>query len=119
MPTQQAHLQQAEHNESLYRHLAAAAPTYADWQITALFYAALHYVDSYLAKTNIHPPDHAQRQKWVWMVGDLKSIAIDYALLRDRSQDARYRLVSFPAGFESQLYNNQFSRVRAHLLKII
>ena len=51
MPNRSAHLAQAEHNETLYSHLDQSAPTYADWQVTSLFYAALHYVDAYLASS--------------------------------------------------------------------
>lgn len=48
------HIQQAKHNEQLAEFLNDTP--YGDWRATALFYAALHYVQAYfLSRT---PPQH-------------------------------------------------------------
>ncbi len=36
----------------------------------------------------------------------------DLSMLDDRSRDARYTTVQFPAGYEQQLYIHQFQPVR-------
>ncbi len=49
MPSHQEHLAQARHNREMLQQLQAFGAMYADWQITAAFYVALHRVDAYLA----------------------------------------------------------------------
>lgn len=121
MPDRGAHVAQAEHNEALYSHLDQAAPEYADWQVTSLFYAALHYVDAYLANTasSVHPQTHQERDRLVSMERGLRRISIDYQELKDRSLDARYRVVRFPADFPDLLWANQFDRVRSHVRSVL
>ena len=45
MPSYQAHLYQAEHNEGLLSELMASL-SYKDWLITVAFYSAIHYVEA-------------------------------------------------------------------------
>lgn len=119
MPTQQRRLQQARRNEDLYHHLATVAPTYIDWQITALFYSALHYVDAYLAKHNVHPSSHAERDRLITMESVLRRIYTAYRDLESYSRDARYELHSIAPGYEQTLYSNQFTAIRDYLLAVI
>lgn len=58
LPTE--HIAQAEKNERLYETLLGTE--FNDWAVTALFYAALHYVDSYVASsTGARPSSHRAR----------------------------------------------------------
>ena len=64
MPDFESHLRQAERNERVASHLA----TFPDWQTVALFYAALHYVDAYLAQrfgAQGHPTSHQARLRFL------------------------------------------------------
>lgn len=45
MPSYQAHLHQAQHNEGLLSELMASL-SYKDWLITVAFYSAIHYVEA-------------------------------------------------------------------------
>ena len=45
MPSYQAHLQQAQHNEGLLSELLTSL-SYKDWLITVAFYSAIHYVEA-------------------------------------------------------------------------
>lgn len=119
MPTQQKHLQQAQRNEELYHYLAHVAPAYTDWQITALFYAALHYIDAYLAGHNVHPSSHEERNGLVAIEGSLRRIYVAYRDLEDRSRDARYELYRIAPGYEQTLYNSQFASIRDYVLTLI
>jgi hypothetical protein len=46
MPVMARHIQQAERNEDLDEYLGRATPAFCEWQVVALFYSALHYVDA-------------------------------------------------------------------------
>lgn len=49
------HVKQAEHNGSLATKLVSVSPIeYKDWAITIAFYAAIHYVEAYLAIGGVH-----------------------------------------------------------------
>lgn len=119
MPRQQQHLQQARHNEALYHHLATVAPLYIDWQVTALFYAALHYVDAYLSKHNVHPASHSDRDQPIAMESVLRRIYTPYRDLESRSRDARYELYNIASGYEQTLYRAQYTTIRDYLTPLI
>jgi len=46
MPSYQAHLYQAQHNEQLLSELVANL-SYKDWVVTVAFYTAMHYVEAH------------------------------------------------------------------------
>ena len=63
MASQTSHLKQAEHNHELANELASQEPIkYIDWVITILFYATVHYFESYWANSGIHSDDHKDRK---------------------------------------------------------
>ena len=92
------HAQQAERNEQFFiRSLSPSS--FFDWSVTALFYSALHYVDAYLARLNIHPSSHKDRNWRVAQLPSLRRVRQEYMHLLDRSIDARYNLVAFNEQF--------------------
>jgi hypothetical protein len=122
MPDRAAHIRQAEHNEALCTYLDAAAPPYVDWQVTSLFYAALHYVDAYLAmKPNggVHPRDHLVRDNLVATERSLRPIYLHYQELKNRSIDTRYEVVSPSPAQLRRLRVRSFTQVRAHLRQLL
>ena len=46
MATVQEYLEKAERNEKLADTLASLPERYTEWEVTALFYSALHYVNA-------------------------------------------------------------------------
>ena len=56
MPPRPEHIRQADHNEGVFSRLDSL--DIIDWTITVMFYAALHRVDAYLARSNIYPTKH-------------------------------------------------------------
>ena len=89
MPDAATHREQAEHNLRMSDSMDRAA--YGDWAATVLFYAALHYVDSFLARTlNYHPSNHADRDKQIHTIHPLRKIRVEYRELKDSSHNARY-----------------------------
>lgn len=105
MPDIGEHLAQARHNEDVVLYLGGVSPDYVDWQMTGLFYAALHYVDAYFVAgqlagataqslpRNLHPRNHAERDQMVSR--HLPAIQRTYRLLKDHSIDARYQIGGF------------------------
>jgi hypothetical protein len=65
MPSEDEHIAKAEQNEALFREFIAAG-TNAEWAAVILFYAALHYVDAWLARSDVHPRSHVTRRQLVW-----------------------------------------------------
>ncbi len=114
MPTWNEHLQKALHNEELLAFLATASPVYADWQIVLLFYTCLHYADGALAQWHIHPLSHVERTNAVQV--RFPTIFLEYRVLRDLSQEARYGTRLFSASDVEMLYQIVFARVRSYEL---
>jgi HEPN domain len=84
------HLAQAERNEETANFLDGAG--HNDWQCTALFYAALHYVKAYFKSKK--PPEyydsHPAIETGIRLDAKIKSIYNNYASIRSSSESARY-----------------------------
>ncbi len=80
-----------------------------------LFYAALHYVDAYLAAKPLHPPSHASRDNEIQNNGSLSAIYKDHRRLKDKSVAARCEIANF---HRSQLptIKLRFEKIKVHLL---
>jgi uncharacterized protein (UPF0332 family) len=113
------HIQQAEKNERFFNNFDLKNTHFLDWAITALFYSALHYVDAYLAKKSQHPFNHRNRGQWLTKEQNLKYIYCDYEELKNRSEDARYKIVQFPPRFVSSLKAKEFTHVKSHIRSLI
>lgn len=115
MPTRQEHVAKAAHNESFVQTLGLTTTPFLDWVVTGMFYAAVHYVDAYLATQDIHPKRHrgnAGRSDYVSRY--LKQIYQDYRYLEDQSRDARYSPKRF-AFHDIQACSHSLTVVRQHL----
>ena len=58
------HALQSAHNRGAQQRMSES-PRYADWEITALFYSAVHAVDEYLLSIGEEPCSHQARNKMV------------------------------------------------------
>lgn len=115
MSSESKHIERAENNESFYNQFNLATTPFIDWAITALFYSALHYIDAYLAKYpagGIHPASHGKREKFLACDNFTQNIYPSYRELRDRSEDARYNLISFSPPFVALLEAQEFQTIR-------
>ena len=99
MPDSAAHRQRANENYQITTHRLAINDTDVDraWIVTAYFYAALHWVEAYLATQAppLHPRNHTQRKQLIAADPALSQIHPLYRELEDRSRDARYELRAF------------------------
>ena len=104
MPRKEDHLAKARHDEAFASSLPLNTTPYLDWVITALFYAALHYVEAYFATQKIHSADHRARDSAIRRDTKLRAIYVDYSELKNFSINARYYMTSFaPADITKSL----------------
>jgi hypothetical protein len=111
MPTEEEHIAKAEQNEALF-HEFVVSGTHPDWAMTVLFYATLHYVDAWLSRSGNHPQSHVDRRRLVKKNQSLHRIYGHYSRLDERSRDARYTFLQFPANYEQTLYENEYRPIR-------
>ena len=116
MPTAQLHLDKQSRTELARSDLEQSqnSPQHADWIVTLAFYRALHAVDSYFAKLNIHPKGHRERNEHVQ--NHLGSIHKRFFALYRASMTARYEEYTYqndPQGV-TRLVNNS-SVIEKHI----
>lgn len=118
MPSEQAHLTQARHNEAFVQSLDMQTTVYLDWAVTGLFYAALHYIEAFLATQGQHSPSHRSRDTVFRSFSQLRPIYSQYRTLKDVSMQARYQAQGarpFPVGYVRMLLNNELASVKRQL----
>lgn len=87
------HYTQAQGNEGFYETLGEDSSTTPEWAMTALFYAAVHYVQAACLHLGVNPipKDHQSRKAAVRT--QFKSVAGDFETLYHESRKARYECV--------------------------
>ncbi len=96
MPTTQEHRARAAQNLRFAQSFNLDTTPYLDWVVTAYFYAALHLVDALLFyRDRLDPGCHPLRKEYVRKKSYLQEINLQYRELKDRSEDARYNLLTF------------------------
>jgi len=117
MPSKDAHLWQAKHNETLFSQLLTTE--FLDWAVTAIFYSALHHVDAYLATKDIHPSFHYKgRDRWVATESNLRHIWNQYRWLKEKSEAARYDVKHFTQSEVNHLKQSEFEIIKSHISKL-
>lgn len=119
MPAQDNHLRQAQHNEAFVASFNLDSTAYLDWVVTAIFYAALHYIESYLAILNIHPSTHQSRDRLFQQQQPLKQIYNQYRILKTRSENARYDLREFTSVEVRSLITDELQTVKSQTLHLL
>jgi hypothetical protein len=115
MPIQSEHVSAAEANTHLATTLLDLSPA---WSIVVTFYAALHWVDAFLATFPLHPENHVERNYYVGL-SPLAPIFPSYIRLSNRSREARYDLRSFARDAASQHITVDLARIRDHIRSLI
>src|ERR1035437_3939828 len=97
MPREDEYVQKARLNEDFARGLDKTLPTAETWSVIVVFYAALHYVQSYFAKysTADQCHNHEAREKEIARDPKLRHILSQYKYLFKMSHTARYKCVHF------------------------
>ena len=98
MPSKDEHLAKASGNEAFAGTITTANQACIDWTLVVLFYAAVHYVEAYLAvKMSAHLRSHTTRDSYVGRLADLKKIFKEYQHLKYFGYNARYEVYGFSA----------------------
>ncbi len=120
MPTREEHLIQASRNEDVALLLQT---DYPDWAVTALFYAALHYVEAYFSINAVKPDGSSWPQHYSSHVERLKGVRerlpalfAHYELLLTRSIDARYDCQNFTTTHVQELRRRRLDPIKQLLL---
>ena len=116
MPSRHQHLPLAEFNEEFAETIAALPQRFPAWEIVALFYAALHYVDAALSLSNTHPGSHESR------IAAFRGVAetwADYRHLHRLSLDVRYNMVAYSAAEADAIKSGPFRSVKEAALALL
>lgn len=116
MLTSQDHLALAEKNERFIEALSALPQRFPDWEVTGLFYSALHYASAFLATQGYFPENHSDRNN---LVRNLTNIGTEYRNLYSLSLDARYRGVIFTLHRVDEIKTGAFRRVKEEILALL
>ncbi|PYX99115.1 MAG: hypothetical protein DMG63_09925 [Acidobacteria bacterium] len=118
MPKTGEHVQRAAQNLEFAQHFDLKTSLYIDWAVAAYFYAALHLVDALLFEVDgIDPGNHEFRWNFVKNKLYLRGIKNEYWVLKQKSENARYDLITFTS---TKLENEVIPRYRSieqHILQ--
>jgi hypothetical protein len=118
MPSRDAHLSQASHNEALLEAIDRTA--YSDWAMTIAFYAALQYVDAWLAVQGTDDPgSHDVRDQEIHADPQLVPISRLYFRLKNRSRNARYHAARFTPTEVARAIADDLGGIRRHITGLL
>ena len=90
MPTALEHHDWADFNARFYAHLGGDESSWQPWAMTALFYIAVHEIQSFLVQHNLARKTHSERLNALRKDSQWATLAQHYDALQQRSRDARY-----------------------------
>lgn len=93
MASSKDHYAQARSNEGFYEALGSDSSTTPEWAMTALFYAAVHYVQAACLDLRAGPIPQDHRERKAAIRNQFRSVANDYETLYHESRKARYECV--------------------------
>jgi hypothetical protein len=111
----QEHLRWAEENEGFVESIQPSTQVAINWAIAILFYAAVHYVDSYFIARGTKPLIHHKRNAMVEEDPLIGAIYKPYRRLQTMSEQARYDLAPFHAS-DLQRARNLLESIKAVIL---
>jgi|ERR1039458_8454821 hypothetical protein len=96
MPTRDVHVKKATENEAFAGTLDESTQASVNWKLVVFFYAAVHYVEAYLAKSlNEHLKSHTTRDSYIARESNLRKIGTQYMHLKFYGYNARYEADQF------------------------
>ena len=115
MPSKLEHVTKADGNAAFALSLTLDNQTRIDWALVALFYAALHYVEAYLAGANQHLRSHTTRDNVIGRDAYLKRIYFEYQDLKFYGFSARYEACAFRANDVTGIAVKAFEVIKLHI----
>lgn len=120
MASKTQHQFQALKNETFFNEFDLNSTAYLDWAVVAIFYAALHHVESYLVTTSVgNANGHGDRRNKIRNDPQIASLSKPYQELRRRCDDARYYLVPFQPQAVLDLFQDEFQKIKTQITSLI
>ncbi len=119
MPSKQEHIKKAAGNAAFALSLPLSDQTRIDWALVILFYAALHYVEAYLATLGQNLRSHTTRDNAVGRDAKLKMIFSEYQDLKFYGYNARYEASGFKTQDVTDIAAKNFAKIEAHLRPLL
>lgn len=117
MANRATHLQIAKENEHALAAIQTESGVGRGWAATIAFYAAVHYVEAFLATKGRHSVDHRTRDSGLNENDETRAIYPEFSELKSLSFTARYQ-GKYPSRQElDTVVSPSLARVREELLK--
>ena len=84
------HLTKAQHNENFFQKLDTTTTDFRDWVVVGIFYAAIHYYESYFALEGKHAGTHNKAERWISNDKRICDTYFDYRELKQYRLKASY-----------------------------
>ena len=118
MATKTEHLTKSANNETFAGSLDTSSATGIEWKLTALFYAAVHYIQAYLIGSSKGPiTNHSQRDSAIFRDAKIRPIYVDYQELKTHSRDARYEANSGFTTSDVEKQQRNLAAIKAEVAK--
>src|ERR1700679_85902 len=111
MPREDKHQTKAERNEQFAASLDVTDPVHDSWAAVAVFYSALHYVESYFARVGVTCSKHDERDQEIKRDPKIRNAYSNYKFLFTLSITARYKLEGLPP-------SGAYSQAKSHLASV-
>ena len=79
----------------------------------------MHYVEAYLAKSNIHVRSHTTRDNYLGRDKNLRPIFKQYSDLKFFGYTARYEMFGFKATDVTSKAVKHYDEIKAHLVSLL
>ncbi len=118
MSSQSQHENQAQRNERFFQSLDKTVSVNREWIVTAVFYAALHWMEAYYDNQHgLHFKSHDARNQMVrW---SRLPISREYLYLYDASRHARYLMHRFTQQEVEDLINLSYKPVKDFVQNVL
>lgn len=119
MPSKDQHVAKADGNAALALSLTLDNQSRIDWALVILFYAAMHYVEAYLAKSGVHLRNHTTRDNAISRDSSLRKVFKEYSDLKYFGYNARYEIFGFKATDVIDKAAKHYAVIKAHLTPLL
>ena len=120
MSTKDEHVSQAEHNRAFWNGLGLPTTAFRDWVVVGVFYEAVHWLEAFLATKGEHSDVHVNRLTAIRRNRtEVGSLQLDYELLKQESENARYRCHRYTTNEISNDLIPLVDGIRSHIRGIL
>jgi hypothetical protein len=119
MPNKDEHIEKARGNEAFAASITPDNQPRIDWKLIVVFYAAMHYVEAYLAKAMAaHLRSHTARDSYMGRDSNLKRIYSEYQDLKYFGYSARYEMCGLTRD-DITAADKHLAVIKAHILGLL